>query len=129
MAWSYSITNLADSPKDQVRLRIGDTVQTDQSVLDEEIDYFLSLHQNNVPATCVDCIDVIINKFSTLPDFTLGPYSESQSSRLEQLHKIRSDLKVQVMGMHSPIAEAPMTAPIFNYDMMSVNCCIRTEGE
>jgi len=41
MSWSYDVTALATSLKDQIRLRIGDTDESDPIMQDEEITFYV----------------------------------------------------------------------------------------
>lgn len=69
--WTYYPTKLATSPKDQVRALIGDTVQTDQQLQDEEINFFLSLRASTWGAAA-ECCMALASKFSRSVDQAVG---------------------------------------------------------
>jgi hypothetical protein len=55
MTWTYSPSQLATSPLMQVRFIMGDTVQTDQQVQDEEITFALSQRSSIWGAAAMVC--------------------------------------------------------------------------
>lgn len=119
MAWNYDPTKLNESPKDQVRLRIGDTVQLDPLLQDEEIQFFITSNPTSIDRVCVQCIDAILVKAANTPDYSLGPYSESNKGRLDGLRQIKRDLLYKIAGLNAPIAILPTTEPTFEVDMMN----------
>ena len=129
MSWSYDPAKLKDSPKDQVRLLIGDTLESDPLLEDEEIQFYIDQWPNDVNRAALASVNVIITRICSTPDYTLGPYSESNGSRLKAFQSVRDELDTKVTGYNSPLAKAPTTEPIFGYDMMSVHCCIRGDED
>ena len=129
MTWTYDATLLAESEKDQIRLRISDTNVDDQVLADEEITYFINLYPQDFNKALLDCVKAAINRVSSLPEYTLGPYSESHTERIKQWEKMQHVLEKEKEGLNSPMSQDPTTAPIFSYDCMSVACCIREEGD
>lgn len=55
MTWSYSLTDLSSSAKDQTRLMIGDTNPANPLLQDEEINYFLSRRPSPYGAAAEAC--------------------------------------------------------------------------
>lgn len=129
MSWSYDPSKLKDSPKDQVRLLIGDTEEDDPLLQDEEIQFYLDQHPNDIKRCSLECVNVIITRICNTPDYTLGPYSESNANRLKAFQTLQQDLSAQVVGYNAPLADSPSTAPIFAYDMMSAICCARGDED
>lgn len=125
MSWAYDPTKLQDSPKDQIRLLIGDTLDSDPLLQDEEIQFYMDQYPNDINRAALASVNVIITRICSTPDYTLGPYSESNGSRLKAFQSVRDELDAKVTGYNSPLASAPTTESIFSYDMMSVQCCAR----
>lgn len=125
MSWSYDPSKLKDSPKDQVRLHIGDTVEADPLLQDEEILFYLDQHHNDIKRSSLECVNVIITRICNTPDYTLGPYSESNANRLKAFQTLQQELNAQVVGFNAPLSSSPSTSAIFEYDMMSAVCCDR----
>lgn len=124
MSWSYDPTKLKDSPIDQIRLLIGDTDEGDPLLQDEEIQFYINQFPNDINRAALASVNVIITRICSTPDYTLGPYSESNSSRLKAFQSIKAELDAKITGYNAPAMETPTTQPIFGYDMMSVHCCI-----
>ena len=127
MSWTYDPTNLQDSLKDQIRLLIGDTMDGDPLLQDEEIQFYIGQYPNDINRAALASVNVIITRICSTPDYTLGPYSESNGSRLKAFQSVRDELDAKVTGYNSPLASAPTTEPIFSYDMMSAQCCTRRD--
>lgn len=123
MSWSYDVAALPISVKDQIRLRLGDTDEVDPVMQDEEIQYYIGDSNVLTDSILLNCLDACIIRISGLPDYQLGPYSESHQARLNAWNALKKELESQAHSQHAPISEAPTTAPIFGYDLMSVACC------
>ena len=76
--WTYYPTQLATSQKDQVRALIGDTVQSDPQLQDEEINFFLSMRAT-VWGAAAECCLALASKFSRSVDQAVGTAKASYS--------------------------------------------------
>ena len=119
MAWTYNPNCLSISKKDQVRFKLGDTVEADGLLQDEEIEFLLTQAGGDVLQASVQGCASIISLLSGIVDFKIGPYSESQSNRLNAYQNMYTRLQAQAARINSPVAESPTTDPVFHYDMMS----------
>lgn len=88
MAWTYSVADLATSPKDQVRLLIGDTLTTDQQLQDEEIDYVLTT-RGSLYGAAAECCRSLQAKFSRSVDQSAGG-SKTMFSQLAKAYGIKA---------------------------------------
>jgi len=129
MSWTYVPANLATSELFQVRFRLGDTVETDYQLEDEEITYLLTLRNDDVISTCLECCHIIIAKLAKQVSYTLGPYSESTKEKLSNWQTLLTLFTKQALCSSIPIANTPTTDPIFSYDAMSLDCCEVTSDE
>ncbi|MDD2230535.1 MAG: hypothetical protein PHY48_14135 [Candidatus Cloacimonetes bacterium] len=123
MSWSYDPENLATSKKDQVRFKLGDTVEADGLLQDKEIEYLLEQANGNVLAATLQGCQSIISRLSGMIDFSVGPYSESHGNRLASYRALYDQLMLQMSGMNPPIGAKPTTGTIFSYDMMAKDGC------
>jgi hypothetical protein len=129
MSWTYVPANLATSELFQVRFRLGDTVETDHQLEDEEITYLLGIRNDDVISTCVECCRIIIAKLAKQVSYTLGPYSESTKEKLSNWQTLLILFTSQAQCTGIPIANVPTTESIFSYDAMSLDCCEVTSDE
>jgi len=127
MSWNYDPSKLQDSPLFQIRLIIGDTTELDPLLQDEEIQFYLDQCPNDTARAALSCVNTIITRLCSTPDYTLGPYSESNGNRLKAFQSVKSELEAKVVGYNAPLANSPTTTPIFAYDMMSAVCCTKEE--
>lgn len=129
MAWTYVPASLATSKLFQVRFRLGDTVEADHQLEDEEITYLLDLRGDDVISTCVECCNIIIAKMAKQVSYTLGPYSESANEKFNHWKSMLVLFTKLAQCGGIPVANLPTTAPIFAYDAMSADCCGAVEDE
>lgn len=123
MSWSYDVAALQTSLKDQIRLKLGDTDETDPVLQDEEIMFYVGDATELSEGLLVRCIDACLSKIAGLPEYKLGPYQESHAGRLSMWKAMKDELEANAFSQHSPVSKNPITAPIFSYDLMSTHCC------
>lgn len=128
MSWSYDATQLATSPKDQIRLLIGDTNSDDPLIQDEEVNYYIDQHPNDNARAALACVNVIITRITSTPDYTLGPYSESNASRLKAFRSIKAQLEKDAISFQPPLMNEPTTTSIFHYGIAAESCCVGGDG-
>lgn len=123
MAWNYDSNDLSGNKLNQVRLVIGDTVFSDPQLQDEEIMFFLAQSNDSVQKAACKALDALIARASGEVNYTLGPYSESATNKINNWKALQQDLLKQVQSCNAPVSKSPTTGPIFKYDVMSVACC------
>lgn len=104
MAWSYIPANIKRDPPpptlDYWRYRIGDTIETDPILSDEEILAIAALEKNDETIVVYELLRGAINAYASKTgqmwtSRKLGPQSESRdaATRLETLQKQLDELK------------------------------------
>jgi hypothetical protein len=88
VTWTYNVAQLATSPKDQVRLLIGDTLNTDQQMQDEEITYHLSQRSSSWGAAA-ECCRTLQARFSRSVDQTVGT-NKAMYSQLSKAYGVKA---------------------------------------
>ncbi|HKS90704.1 MAG TPA: hypothetical protein VJQ83_02155 [Tepidiformaceae bacterium] len=71
MAWTYVVSDLATSEKDQIRLEIQDTDTNAQLLQDEEITQAISVEANFWGA-CARCCEIVARNFLRKADVRVG---------------------------------------------------------
>lgn len=105
MTWSYSLTTLSSTPKDQVRLLIGDTLSTDPQMQDEEITYFLT-QRSSVYGAAAECCRTLQARFSRSVDQSAGD-TKAMYSQLAKAYGIKAaefEAKAAMGGAGLPYA-------------------------
>lgn len=95
MTWSFDDSDLSNSPKDQVRLLIGDTDTDDQQLSNESIEFYLSSRGGSVNLAAADACDSIAAKYARQVDTKNGSLSVSASQRAKAYRDLASDLRTQ----------------------------------
>lgn len=101
MSWTYS--NPADSTRDELRFLIGDTIEADPLLTDEELDYLLD-DRGSVTGAAVGACEQLIARFAREPDRRIGQLSISNSQRVTQYEKLLKTLRTRTMVSAVPYA-------------------------
>jgi len=103
--WTYYPTKLATSPKDAVRLLIGDTVSTDPQMQDEEINFYLTMRAS-IWGSAAECCMTLATKFSRSVDQAVGT-SKISFSQMAKGYIARASMfnaRAAAMGAGLPYA-------------------------
>lgn len=107
MSWSYDPDQLQTSPKDQVRFLVGDVVESQPLVQDEEILFALSQNPNVYMAAAIIC-DSLASMFSRKVDRQTGDVRDSFSQRAkayaERAKELRSQGASKALSLAKPLA-------------------------
>lgn len=117
MAWSYS-KNPANSLLDAVRYEIGDTIETDQLLQDEEIQYELTRSGNDVLRAAARCCEAIASKFARLADSTMGQASIQASQKYAQYSAKANKLWSRATKRAVPFSGSANVSAAFSRGMM-----------
>ena len=131
MTWSYNVSQLASSPVSQVRRLIGDVLQTDQLLQDEEIAFALTLRASIFGAGAEACrmisanyardADSVQKDMRTLYSQRAGAFAR-QAQRLELQAMVRSGALPYAGGLSvadktAQEQDADRVTPQFNLGM------------
>ena len=111
MAYTYDITTLIG----QLRLMIGDNdivPTTDAQFTDEELQYFLTLHSNNLNLAAADALGAWIGALTRqFASEKIGDYSYTRKT-IDNMNKLKNELE-----------EKDASTPVFEWSEMDL-----TEG-
>jgi len=93
--WKYSGDPSAN-PKDAVRFIIGDTMESDPLLTDEEITYLLNIYNGAPMNASIRGCEMIMAKFSRLADETAGQVKVSYSQKAKQYATMRDALTMRL---------------------------------
>lgn len=97
MTWTYNTAGLASSPKDRVRLLIGDTDDSRQQLQDEEIAYVLT-QQTSTTLAAAACCDLLAAKYSFLVNTENGSLRLSAAARHQHYIRLADRLRAGGAG-------------------------------
>lgn len=105
MTWTYSVSDLATSEKDQIRLEIQDTDSTAPLLADEEILQAISVERNFWNAAA-RCCEIISRNFLRKADVRIGRGGTSlmYSTAAKQYAEMATALRLKAIGTAAPWA-------------------------
>src|SRR2546425_151072 len=105
MTWSYNPSLLATNAKDAVRLLVGDVLQSDPQMQDEEISYFVTA-RGSLYGAAAECCRALAAKFSRSVDQQGGTFKTfySQMAKAYTVKSLEFDNKSALFGAAMPYA-------------------------
>ncbi|MCL6597947.1 MAG: hypothetical protein K6T81_04335 [Alicyclobacillus macrosporangiidus] len=129
MGWTYS-GDPAASDRDRLRFDLGDTVQSDPLLQDEELDYCLSAESSYYGALARAC-ESIAMRFSREASTRVGALSLDLAGRAKQWTERAQEYRRRAAAAHAPsvgglskseeeaaLSNPDRTGPYFRKDMM-----------
>jgi len=130
MTWTYS-GDPSSSVKDFIRFTIGDTIEADPLLTDEEIIASDALESGDL-GTAARCCEAIASKFARLCDSKLGPQTKSYAQKYEHYSREARKFRKRACAFNAPTAgglslaeevvavlSTEIKQPIFSRDMMT----------
>ena len=116
MSWSYS-GNPSASALDAVRFQIGDTIEKDPLLQNEEINAILE-EQSNVLLASIECCERILAILARKVDYEIGPQKLKASQRFDQYEKLIRRLQRKGKDYYAlPTGADPHAKPHFEVGM------------
>jgi hypothetical protein len=120
MAWTYDATKLDSDKLMQVRFAIGDTIEDDPLLQDEEINHEIAINTSTLSAA-IECCEAIAAKFARKADYNTGPVSVKASQQSVRYTRLAASLRAKASMQSAPVYTNPDRA-IFSIDMMNSSC-------
>jgi hypothetical protein len=128
MTWTYDVSDLATSLKDQVRFVVGDTLSTDPQIQDEEISLVLT-QRSSIYGAAADCCRALASKYARSADQKAGDVAVKYSdiSKAYALRAVALDAQATASGagvvpfaggVTDALNDAQLGSPQFNIGMM-----------
>lgn len=103
MSWTYDIT--LPTTRDQVRLRIGDTISTDQQMQNEELDALLAATGDNVNSASLAAARMLQARYARQVDKWVGDLKILASQRARAYASLIEEIESVVsVGRGTPFA-------------------------
>jgi hypothetical protein len=99
MTFTWDISSLSTSALQRVRLTIGDTIEADALLTDEEIEYRLSEYDDNVLVTSIKCVRDILAKLTRKTDRSNVGMSNTRSQLTVHYRDLLKDLMEEAGGL------------------------------
>lgn len=105
MTWTYELSTIATTPKDMIRLQIGDTDSTNPLLQDEEISFYLTTRAN-IYGAAAECCRSLAAKFSSQVTAAAGGQKTAYSdiAKAYAARAVSFDVKAAMAGSAMPYA-------------------------
>jgi len=106
MAWTYT-DDPAGSPRDALRLKIGDIKQDDPLLSDQEVQYFLEKHSGDVLLAAIEACEALAARFARDAAEYVGDLNNSPAKKSENYLVLAMQLRNEIGG--EVYQEAPLS--------------------
>ncbi len=94
MTWTYGLSSLDTTPKDQVRFLVGDTLREDPQLQDEEISYLLGIESGPYFAAARAC-EAIAALYARKVTTTVGDLKIVAEKKYEHYLQLANNLRMR----------------------------------
>ena len=101
---NFTYVNPKESEKDLIRFRLGDTVKSRTSLMDEEIEMIIE-ESSNINTATLKCGEAILAKLSKQVDYTIGPEKVYASQAYDNFRDMLNKLKQRYTSHNIPFAK------------------------
>ena len=106
MTWTYT-NNPGESSKDALRLAVGDTIEEDPRLSDEEVNHFLSLYPGSLNLAAAEAAEAIAARYSSMAVSYVGDLDNSPHLKAEYYLKLARQLRGRQVEAEESIAASP----------------------
>jgi hypothetical protein len=92
MSWTYA-NDPSGNTRDALRLAVGDTIEADPRLSDEEIEHFLSLYPKSLNLAAAEAAEAIAAKYSSMAVSYVGDLDNSPHLKAEYYLKLARQLR------------------------------------
>jgi hypothetical protein len=106
MTWTYT-NNPGESSKDALRLAVGDTIEGDPRLSDEEVNHFLSLYPGSLNLAAAEAAEAIAARYSSMAVSYVGDLENSPHLKAEYYLKLARQLRSRQVEAEESLAASP----------------------
>ena len=114
MTWTYT-NNPTESRRDALRLAVGDTIENDPRLSDEEVEHFLGLYPDSLDLAAAQAAEAIAARYSSMAVSYVGDLDNSPHLKAEYYLKLarqlRSRAKLAEEAVEDSIVASPGVSP------------------
>ena len=92
MTWTYT-NNPTESRRDALRLAVGDTIENDPRLSDEEVEHFLGLYPDSLDLAAAQAAEAIAARYSSMAVSYVGDLDNSPHLKAEYYLKLARQLR------------------------------------
>ena len=114
MSWTYT-NNPTGSIRDALRLAVGDTIENDPRLSDEEVEHFLGLYPDSLDLAAAQAAEAIAARYSSMAVSYVGDLDNSPHLKAEYYlrlaRQLRSRAKLAEEAVEDSIVASPGVSP------------------
>ena len=110
MTWTYT-NNPAGSSRDALRLAVGDTIETDQRLSDEEVAHFLGLYPDSLDLAAAKAAEAIAARYSSMAVSYVGDLDNSPHLKAEYYLKLARQLRSRAKQEEEAVEDSIVASP------------------
>ena len=110
MSWTYT-NNPAGSSRDALRLAVGDTIENDPRLSDEEVEHFLSLYPECLDLAAAKAAEAIAARYSSMAVSYVGDLDNSPHLKAEYYLKLARQLRSRAKQEEEAVEDSIVASP------------------
>ena len=110
MSWTYT-NNPTGSSRDALRLAVGDTIENDPRLSDEEVGHFLSLYPESLDLAAAKAAEAIAARYSSMAVSYVGDLDNSPHLKAEYYLKLARQLRSRAKQEEEAVEDSIVASP------------------
>ena len=110
MTWTYT-NNPTESSRDALRLAVGDTMENDPRLSDEEVEHFLGLYPDSLDLAAAKAAEAIAARYSSMAVSYVGDLDNSPHLKAEYYLKLARQLRSRAKQEEETVEESLVASP------------------
>jgi hypothetical protein len=110
LTWTYT-NNPTGSRRDALRLAVGDTIENDPRLSDEEVEHFLGLHPDSLDLAAAQAAEAIAARYSSMAVSYVGDLDNSPHLKAEYYLKLARQLRSRAEQEEEAVEESLVASP------------------
>lgn len=110
MSWTYT-NNPTGSSRDALRLAVGDTIENDPRLSDEEVEHFLALYPDSLDLAAAKAAEAIAARYSSMAVSYVGDLDNSPHLKAEYYLKLARQLRSRAKQEEEAAEDSIVASP------------------
>ena len=110
MSWTYT-NNPSGSSRDALRLAVGDTIENDPRLSDEEVEHFLALYPASLDLAAAKAAEAIAARYSSMAVSYVGDLDNSPHLKAEYYLKLARQLRSRAKQEEEAVEDSIVASP------------------
>jgi len=110
LSWTYT-NNPTGSIRDALRLAVGDTIENDPRLSDEEVEHFLGLYPDSLDLAAAKAAEAIAARYSSMAVSYVGDLDNSPHLKAEYYLKLARQLRSRAKQEEEAVEDSIVASP------------------